>query len=87
MLQPLLIPLRRVVHVGYFWVQDGSDKVTIVKNKHLKRTLKDYRRKVHGEEKQPGERYRPQYEERREEYVEDEEVQQHTQLRQTFLVK
>ncbi|XP_039953271.1 uncharacterized protein LOC120770147 [Bactrocera tryoni] len=65
---------------SYFWVEDGSDKVTIVENKHLRRTLEDYRRKVHGEDKQRDERYRPQYEERREEYGEDEEVQEHTPL-------
>ncbi|XP_049306781.1 uncharacterized protein LOC125777024 [Bactrocera dorsalis] len=65
---------------SYFWVEDGSDKVTIVENKHLRRTLEDYRRKVHGEEKQRDERYQPQYEERREEYGEDEEVQEHTPL-------
>ncbi|XP_018805037.1 PREDICTED: uncharacterized protein LOC108978967 [Bactrocera latifrons] len=65
---------------SYFWVEDGSDKVTIVENKHLRRTLEEYRRNVHGEEKQRDERYRSQYEERRQEYGEDEEVQEHTPL-------
>lgn len=65
---------------SYFWVEDDSDKVTIVENKNLRRTLEDYRHKVHAAEKQREERYRVQYEGRREEYGEKENVQGHTPL-------
>ncbi|XP_011187325.1 uncharacterized protein LOC105215222 [Zeugodacus cucurbitae] len=73
------VPLSRARR-SYFWVEDGSDKVTVVENKNLRRTLEDYRHKVHAAEKQREERHRAQYEERREEYGEDEEVQEHTPL-------
>lgn len=62
---------------SYFWVEDGSDKVTIIESKHLRRALEDYKRKVHAAEEAV---HRVRYEEPNGEYSAEEEAQEHTPL-------
>ncbi|XP_053962595.1 uncharacterized protein LOC128866120 [Anastrepha ludens] len=72
---------RNRVRRSYYWVEDDSDKVTIIESEHLRHALQNFRHEQHVKEKQREREDEQRQKKRGEEYAEDdEEIQEHTPL-------